>query len=347
MPSSSVRFSLAGNLEKSPMVFGLIISLAQKKDSTPDMRLEPHHYLCLWALLLVAVPAQGQDTLTVKGVTLTPGDSLEARELLRATLPPTSEFWAKRHSESHHYGATNTFTRIVEIAYPVDPDDPNSAHVDSILAYQEEVANRHPDSGTRAEFLYAALRLASGTSRDSVARRYYSRLTSEHGQSPYAQERADEYAPDRAIRADQPVPDFSFPTLQDSTQFHEKEDFRGQLVLIDFWGTWCGPCLGEMPHLHKAYQKYKEEGFTILSVAMKDTGKAVQGFRSNKWEMPWNHAFIPEGSAKEDSVTSRFEVRSYPKAVLVDEEGTIVATQGDLRGETLFETLSSFFSEGE
>jgi thiol-disulfide isomerase/thioredoxin len=295
-------------------------------------------------VLGLSAPASAQDTLLVKGVTLTPGDSLQAREVLHSTIGPTSEYWADQHEKPGNNQATNTFVSLAKIAYPLDYQQLNQAHVDSILTYLEAASSQHPNPGVRAEFLYEAVQISYQFERTAALEQYYDRLTSEYDTTVYA-ERAAEYAPDRPIRAGKPVPPFKLPALKGTAQAHTREDFEGHVLLIDFWGTWCGPCIGKMPQLHKAYRKYKEDGLEILSVAMHDERDDVRAFRSQKWKMPWKHAFISEGSAKEEEVISRFEVRSFPTPILVDENGTIIATSQEFGRKKLIDVLADAVGE--
>ena len=110
--------------------------------------------------------------------------------------------------------------------------------------------------------------------------------------------------------------------------------------MIDFWSTWCGPCVREMPAIHKAYERFKgRKGFEILSISMDGSEKQIAHFRK-KWEMPWMHVFIP--GVFENDVAKQFEVAGIPKPILVDARGEIVAMQDELRGESLEATLEKF-----
>jgi hypothetical protein len=80
-----------------------------------------------------------------------------------------------------------------------------------------------------------------------------------------------------------------------------------------------------MPHLHEAYREHGGEDFTILSVALRDTREAVRQFRSKKWGMPWNHAFVPKGSDLQKRLRGRFDIRGLPAAILVGPEGQILS----------------------
>ncbi|MBX2809006.1 MAG: TlpA family protein disulfide reductase [Cellvibrionaceae bacterium] len=65
------------------------------------------------------------------------------------------------------------------------------------------------------------------------------------------------------------LPDFTLPSLQgNNLRLHE---LRGQVVMLNFWATWCGPCRQEMPVLEQLYQKYKKAGFTILAVNVENS----------------------------------------------------------------------------
>ena len=78
------------------------------------------------------------------------------------------------------------------------------------------------------------------------------------------------------------APDFTLRTLDgQNLRLHEQ---RGQVVLVNFWATWCGPCRQEMPHLNKLYDKYRASGFVLLGVNVDDdaaqaAGVAVQARR--------------------------------------------------------------------
>lgn len=282
--------------------------------------------LAVGAGLLCAVlspaPASAQDTLEVAGKTLAPTDSMEARRLLRTDLGPTSDYWTERYDSTSQGKAVEAFKRVFGLAYQIK-SSPDAAETDSVLSFHKAVGNRHPDPSVRAEFLSSGLRIAMATDRSQQARRFYKTLVGEHKGSPYAEEAQQYFAPDRQIQAGKPLPSFKLPRLSDSTAVYARSDFEGKVLLIDFWGTWCPPCIKVMPYLHQAYREHKDEGLAILSVAMRDTRESVREFRDGEWEMPWNHAFVPKGSDMQEEVRQRFNVGGYPTAILVGPEGEI------------------------
>ena len=89
--------------------------------------------------------------------------------------------------------------------------------------------------------------------------------------------------------------------------------------------------------------KCRDRGLEILSLSFDQHASQVDEFRQAKWPMPWLHAFV-EGGFRSD-LAKRFEVVGIPTPILVDETGTIIATAGFLRGETLEKTLADVFDD--
>jgi thiol-disulfide isomerase/thioredoxin len=260
-----------------------------------------------------------QNTIQVAGTALAPDDSTEARRLLRSDLGPTSRRWTQLQDSTKRFAAAKTVFQVARVAYP------GGAWTSSVLKFLREAGARHPDPEVRAEFLFGGLQVASSAGRGETQKQFYERLTGGHEGSRYAKQAERLFGPDSRVEAGKELPEFQIPKLSGPTETFEKSDFKGQTLLIDFWGTWCGPCIQAMPHLHEAYRKHGGEDFTILSVAMRDTRESVKRFRAEKWEMPWNHAFVPKGSDLQKRLRGRFDIRGLPAAILVGPGGQILS----------------------
>jgi thiol-disulfide isomerase/thioredoxin len=116
-------------------------------------------------------------------------------------------------------------------------------------------------------------------------------------------------------------------------------DLKGKVVLIDFWASWCGPCRKENPNVVALYKKYKDAGFTVLSVSL-DKDKAAWQGAIEKDKLIWpNH--VSDLKQWSNEVARLYQVSSIPFTVLVDKEGKIIDT--NLRGLELEQALQSIF----
>lgn len=243
-------------------------------------------------------------------------DSIVATEALNA-IPASSPLWS-----------------MVGLSSTIQATGGLDAHED--FAYK--MLRENPDDGVKAELLVGLLHQADKNDAQEKKQLLYSWMEAEYADTRYIRIARSRYAPDRAIRAGKPAPDFQVAALRDTTKTFTDESFAGQYVLLDFWATWCAPCIQELPTLRKADSTYSDENFTILSLSFDDARSTVTSFLQDR-DMPWKHAFVENGFGS--SIADKFEVVGIPKPVLVGPDGRIVATAGDLRGEKLLKTLKT------
>ena len=100
----------------------------------------------------------------------------------------------------------------------------------------------------------------------------------------------------------------------------------GKVILIDFWATWCPPCVAEYSNLCELYDKYKERGFEIVSISADSKREALERYLE-KNKIPWINGF--SGKGRNDNVAILYEVDSYPTYIIIDREGIIRSISGE------------------
>src|SRR6056297_2530906 len=120
-------------------------------------------------------------------------------------------------------------------------------------------------------------------------------------------------------------------------------DFRGELVLIDFWAGWCGPCRRENPNVVKAYKEFKDknftkgDGFTVYGVSL-DKDRSTWLSAIDKDNLTWTQ--VSDLKYWKSPYVQKFGVRGIPYNILIDENGKILAK--NLRGKRLESTLEKY-----
>lgn len=115
-----------------------------------------------------------------------------------------------------------------------------------------------------------------------------------------------------------PVPAFTVKTLA-GQEVPFQSFAAGKPVLVDFWATWCAPCVSAMPELQKLHQRYASKGFSVVGISIdEEQDKAIQMVRKRKLAYP---VYL---DATATPAWSTFHVRSVPAAFLIDRQGRIV-----------------------
>jgi len=107
-------------------------------------------------------------------------------------------------------------------------------------------------------------------------------------------------------------------------------NYKGKVVLLDFWATWCPPCRAELPSVIKTYEKHHPKGFEIIGISLDKEEAKLTSFTKEK-EMTWQQYF--DGKGWGNKLAAKYGVQSIPATYLLDGEGKIIGK--DLRGEEL------------
>jgi peroxiredoxin len=139
----------------------------------------------------------------------------------------------------------------------------------------------------------------------------------------------------RATSIGKMAPDF---TQNDANEQPVKlSDFKGKYVLIDFWASWCAPCRAENPNVVKAYNQYKNKGFTVIGISLDQPGKKAAWLAAVKADgLEWTQ--LSDLKFWNNEVAVLYGIKSIPQNFLLDKDGKIVAA--NLRGEDLEKTLA-------
>ncbi len=116
-----------------------------------------------------------------------------------------------------------------------------------------------------------------------------------------------------AKEMNEPAPDFTLKSRQGENL--RLEDFRGQVVMLNFWASWCGPCRQEMPLMDAIYEQYKDLGFTVLAVNVDENREEAHRFLD---KVPVSYPILYD---PESEVSERYNVQAMPTTVMIGRDG--------------------------
>jgi peroxiredoxin len=192
---------------------------------------------------------------------------------------------------------------------------------------QEEFAAQFSDSLAQAACTAGAY---------DIARQVYETLLERYGDSPTLRQKVRDDL-NRLAKVGKAAPRLVVKDVDGNPL--RFDDLRGRYVLLDFWATWCAPCVAELPRMQAAYSKYHEAGFEVVGVSLDETKTAVQDFIRTR-KLPWRQ--VHNASCGGDLVEA-FGVGAIPATFLLDPQGTIIRLE--LRGPALEQTLSRLLKD--
>ena len=152
-------------------------------------------------------------------------------------------------------------------------------------------------------------------------------------------EELEQYAWNTASRA---MFQIKGPELFDGTDLDGNawnwDAMEGKVVLIDFWATWCGPCVADVPHIKETYEKYRDAGFEVVGVSLDHLDKDAFLKECDELGIVWPQIY--DGKGWESELARSFNIWGIPTPVLLDRDGRVAAVHGDVRGEKLMEQVA-------
>ncbi|MBU6308569.1 MAG: TlpA family protein disulfide reductase [Planctomycetes bacterium] len=128
--------------------------------------------------------------------------------------------------------------------------------------------------------------------------------------------------------------------LLDGTPFNQKS-LAGKVVLVDFWATWCGPCVAEIPNMLEQYEKYHAKGFEVVGISLDEEKEKVDAFVAEH-KIPWPIIYV--GKGWQDPTAQFYGISGIPQLILIGRDGNVITLNA--RGKKLGERLADLFKDG-
>jgi thiol-disulfide isomerase/thioredoxin len=249
---------------------------------------------------------------------------------------------AENHMESKELGTA------LQIAAQIEGEES--------AAFLKAVAEKSKDESTKGRAILA-LADAAGNKADSPkatkeeraaaekkAREYYERIAKDFADVAGPRgKKLGEQAKDGLYKLDKltvgkQAPDAAGENLEGKKM--KLSDFKGKVVVVDIWATWCGPCRAMIPHEREMVEKLKDKPFVLLSVSADAKKETLTEFL-DKEKMPWQHWWNgPKGGVMDD-----FKIEHFPTIYVLDAKGVI--RHKEIRGDELEKAVEELIKEAE
>lgn len=208
------------------------------------------------------------------------------------------------------------------------------AKLQTVQSYEEaepllkDFVKAYPEHEQAPQFMYI---LASRTSDQEEKKALYKQLVELHPDTQFGQMAQGSLKQMEGVG--KPF-ELKFEELRSGETLSVQEDLKGKVVVIDFWATWCGPCIAEMPNMKKLYEQYKDQGVEFIGVSLdapESQGgreKLVQYVEQNN--VPWPQYY--QGNGWDSEFSKSWGVNAIPQLFIVDAEGKLhsVEARGQL-----------------
>lgn len=218
-------------------------------------------------------------------------------------------------------------------------DAVNLAGLNNHIDLLESIVEKSSFESLRAEALYNLIRYHHQEENEEEWHSNFFELVSnypDHFRTSYAYQN---YAPEQPIAEGKALPYNEFNKLDGEGSIN-LYDIDESYLLLDFWATWCGPCIADMPKLHELHELYEDKDFAIVSISVDDDPQRVFSLQ-NKWQMPWYHGHEQQQSSK----IREMGIVGVPQYILLGPDRRVLSNdQATLRGENFSEILDDYLS---
>ncbi len=265
--------------------------------------------------------------------------------LLAAAIAPATAAFADEAGDSCCEPASKTSLIAAEAE---KPSTRPAATADEMIVMLQQATSReealevakkfvdtYPTDERAAQLIYV---LAQEASENEAKVGYYRMLIENHGDTQFAE--MAQGSMNQLERVGKPF-ELSFTPLRGEETMSVQEDLKGKVVVIDFWATWCGPCIAEMPKMKKLYAEYKEKGVEFIGVSLdspEDEGgkdKLMAYVEENDIQWPQYY----QGQGWQSEFSRSWGVSGIPTLFIIDADGNLHSTEARGQLETLIPKL--------
>ena len=219
----------------------------------------------------------------------------------------------------------------MEVATQKPSEDLNEANIEKSIADLEARLQQHPDNENYFYIYRRLIRLYIEAGREKDIDQLIDRFKIVNSKTFLAQiyealgntERAVEYrrkvTPPLGLLG-KPVPDFSATDLDGKPI--SIQDYRGKVVLLDFWAVWNSFCITDILNIKKIHETYRDQGFDVIGVSLDTDEAKLRNFLKEN-NISWRQIY--SGQERQSPFVQKFDVRSIPTRWLIDRDGTLIA----------------------
>jgi len=211
--------------------------------------------------------------------------------------------------------------------------------IDNDKVFKKKIVNENPDSFVSIMVISDMLRMKSYPVNE--IKEMFDSLSEEVKNTAIGKQIAENLEKENKVAVGSKAPNFTAPTPEGEEL--SLKDAMGKVTVIDFWAAWCKPCRVENPNLVKTYNKYKNDGLSIVGVSLDRPGQKDRWIKAIEEDgLPWHQ--VSNLKFWQDPVAQLYGIKAIPAAFVLDEEGTIVAR--DLRGDDLDNKIGELLNKG-